>query len=370
MNQTIEVVIPHHNNLSRLQACLDSILETTDENVSIIIVANNQDENTLESAKKLGVNKRVTVLAIQENLGYAKAVNVGVEATKSSLVVVCDDDTRCMPGWLDYHIDEHKKDLKIAVTGSMLIDPETGRIWSVVIGVAGSTLNHPFRGRKPEFDLLSQPRHVQIVCSALMVINKEIWQSLGGLDEELPYYFSDPDYCVRATSTGYKCVALPESKAFHGGSGSGWSRNGKREDQKAYYYAKNANVHQDDLEKYLNEQTAFYLEKHKLLPEYVVLNLSTCVDWKRYLTSIEKQSKLTNHYNFQVTNRDMDKLALFDLIGYPIACFRQPLLYFVDVYYALRDNVMWQRLREGMGDLVVDRQTNIILLDELQACCP
>jgi GT2 family glycosyltransferase len=334
--------------------------------MDVIILANNQNKACLDIdglVQKIRPNTRI--IKIEKNLGYPAAVNVGVSLVDTPLVGVIDDDVQICSGWLGAHLNVHRSYPDVAVTGSRLLDPETGRIWSTVQGIAGFTISHPFRDRPADHPSLVGHMEVQSVCSAAMVINRENWQDIGGLDERLSLFFSDPDFCVRSRSNGKAIYAAFEAHAYHSGSGSVWNRSSGREDQKAYYFAKNKDQQYSDISKYADLQFMEFIRCNRLMDKYTVVDVSTITDVERYIYPISHHSDIINTYKFTVSNRDLADISIFKTIGYSLGQLETPILYFCDRYYALKNNHVWKMLRQGRGDLVVDRHANIIDLGSI-----
>ena len=227
------------------------------------------------------------------------------------------------------------------------------------------TLSHPFRGRSIDHPLLKGTIEVQSVCSAAIVLKKSVWESVGGLDEKLSLFFSDPDYCVRCREKGKRIISILKAYAFHFGNGSSWSRTAGREDQKSYYFSKDSTIQHIDLEKYVDLQFKHFTKNHEIKKSYVLINVSTIADLNSYLGPLIVDTEFTNRYEFLADSRDQAIVPLFKLLGYCIIQLRSPILYFCDHYYSLRENNYWKHLRKKKGDLVVDRHTNFIELDEI-----
>lgn len=366
MDMNCTFVIPFHNNISRLCACLNSIKQHAPDGIPIIIVANNQDESHLEVEDIIpeGLNTRIEKFTY--NMGYPAAVNRGISIADTTLIAVLDDDTQICSGWLEAHVETHRNEPNSAISGSCLLDPETGRVWSTVISIAGFTLSHPYRDRPSVHPPLSGYKQVQCVCSAAMMVRKSAWEELNGLDEKLSLFFSDPDLCVRANNIGRKNFSVFNAKAYHGGDGSSWNRRSSREDQKAYYFDKHKGNQTSDVGDYIEEQLSRFLETRFLQQRYTLIDISTVIDPDEYTDHITKHAEVINSYKFPQLPRDQENVSLFDLIGYSLGTIESPIIYLCDRYYSLKNNLIWRMLREGKNDLVIDRHTNIIELDSIQ----
>jgi GT2 family glycosyltransferase len=89
----------------------------------------------------------------------------------------------------------------------------------VVLGPFGGTV-HVFKrlpGNKPSlFDLPDVIRNVSAVTFACALIDREVFEAIGGLDEvNLPVAYNDTDFCLRAREAGYEVIYTPHACLHH-----------------------------------------------------------------------------------------------------------------------------------------------------------
>ena len=78
----ITVVIPNYNGMQYVERCLDSLKRQTFSEFDVIFV----DNGSVDGSRELTEEKYpwVRVIALAENTGFCKAVNIGIEATHIS----------------------------------------------------------------------------------------------------------------------------------------------------------------------------------------------------------------------------------------------------------------------------------------------
>lgn len=82
-------------------------------------------------------------------------------------------------------------------------------------GVAGHSHKH-FPAENPGyFRRLKVISNYTAVTAACLMIRKEIFLEVGGLEEELQVAFNDVDFCLKVWSKGYNNLWLPQVKLFH-----------------------------------------------------------------------------------------------------------------------------------------------------------
>src|SRR3989338_4956373 len=94
---TLSIIFPTFNGISDTRECLQSLREVTYPSTSIetIIVDNNSSDGTVDTIKK--EFREVTVLPQKENLGFAKAVNVGIKNCSGEYIFVTNNDVVFTP---------------------------------------------------------------------------------------------------------------------------------------------------------------------------------------------------------------------------------------------------------------------------------
>jgi len=53
------------------------------------------------------------------------------------------------------------------------------------------------------------------VTAACLMIRREVWEQVGGLDEQLSVAFNDVDFCLRVRAAGYLNVYVPHAELYH-----------------------------------------------------------------------------------------------------------------------------------------------------------
>lgn len=95
------VIVPVYNAPSELEACLQSLLEHTHENIRILLIHDaSTDPAVREVLERYQGRKSISVFENEENIGYTRSVNRGIEFAGRADVVFLNSDTRVTPGWL------------------------------------------------------------------------------------------------------------------------------------------------------------------------------------------------------------------------------------------------------------------------------
>lgn len=87
----VSVIIPMHNSSKHIDECISSVLNQTYENLEIIVVDDKSSDNSVEivEAKK---DSRIKIIKLSENVGAAKARNVGIKEASGEYICFLDSD--------------------------------------------------------------------------------------------------------------------------------------------------------------------------------------------------------------------------------------------------------------------------------------
>ncbi|RJP61928.1 MAG: glycosyltransferase, partial [Ignavibacteriales bacterium] len=225
----LDVIIPVHNALADVKNCINSVLQNTSSNFSIIIVNDGSDDETsLYLRNVTESDERVELLVNNEAQGYTKAANKGLKHSNADYKVLLNSDTIVPQDW-------DKKLIACAVTEEAgLVGPlSNAASWQSVPnrfsadgGWAINQLPDGFDVNK--FDKLvenvstkSNP-HVKILNGFCTLFKKEVFDKIGYLDEEsFPRgYGEENDLCFRANDAGFKIVIATDTYVYHAKSRS------------------------------------------------------------------------------------------------------------------------------------------------------
>lgn len=94
----VSIVIPNYNGERFLKDCLEALRRQTYEDMEVILVDNASTDNSVELAQKLYPGIRVVEL--DDNTGFAYAVNRGIEAAEGEYVLLLNNDTIVFPNFV------------------------------------------------------------------------------------------------------------------------------------------------------------------------------------------------------------------------------------------------------------------------------
>jgi len=195
-----------------------------------MVVDNASSDGTLKRAQTHGGAR---VIANDQNLGFAAAVNQGVrEAGENDLILLLNPDAQLLTG-IEALVESTERhglaagrlvndigDTQAGFTIRRFPTPVTlafelfglNRLWP------SNPVNRKYRYLDRNLD---QAGPVEQPAGAFLMFRQDVWQKLGGFDEQFyPVWFEDVDFCRRAVAAGYRIEYIPAVAARHLGGHS------------------------------------------------------------------------------------------------------------------------------------------------------
>lgn len=366
---TQSIVMPYHRNKQMLLYTTELLNKIIPKDVEIIVVGNN---NNLEELN-VDLLDRFTYIKYDESLLYSETVNRGVLAAHGEIITLCDQDIFSYQDWYSPLLNKLLSDERIGSVSSKLINPINDRIIDFGIEYSQYRILHPFRGHKKSHPLVQQDYKVTSTTSATLMLRKEIYQKVKGMDLDMPYCCSDCDIGIKIGKLGLENWVVADSVAYHRGSSS--TQNGKsssfsylRNDSTSMFWAKNYhNVHNSIGSTIF--ASAQYLKKERHLePLYYFVNLSSLREYEWYAGYLAKNlpCDICDIHSYpQNLIHYSSVLQIYDALPYTFMNVQIPIIYFVDYFPSLENNRIWARMRDITKDLVLDSHGNLVRLEDI-----
>ncbi|WP_258313558.1 glycosyltransferase [Paenibacillus sp. tmac-D7] len=222
-NPKVSIIIPTRNMATILEQCLNSIFDkTTYDNFEVIIVDNGSDEpDALKLFEHWRIKEpiRFKVLTYDIPFNYSKINNFAAQQADGELLLLLNNDVEVItPNWLEEMIGQAIRK-EIGAVGACLYYPDkTIQHAGIVLGlggVAGHSHKHFPSDATGYFCRLKMVTNYAGVTAACLMIRKEVFHEVGGLEEELQVAFNDVDFCLKIYEKGYKNVWLPQVQLYH-----------------------------------------------------------------------------------------------------------------------------------------------------------
>jgi len=219
----VSVIIPNWNGARFLPTCLSSLARQTYHDFEIIVVDNASTDDSRELLAREFPNVRV--LPLDRNRFFAGAVNAGIRATQSEIIVLLNNDTEAEPNWLKELLRalDANPNAGMAATKLRLFD-QREKLHSAgdfyrADGIPGN--RGVWEIDRGQYDDPNAEPRLFGVCGGACAYRRAMLDVIGLFDEDLKFNCEDVDLNWRARLAGYECVFAPRAIVYHMLSASG-----------------------------------------------------------------------------------------------------------------------------------------------------
>lgn len=217
----VSIIIPTRDHADITESCLKSLYEkTTYKNFEVILVNNNSEKKeTFDLFSKYKKKyKNFKVLDANYEFNYSKLNNDAVKICSGDYICLLNNDIEIItPEWLEYMVGYAMQKHVGAVGAKLLYPDNTIQHGGVVLGFG--VASHAYVGTTNDTIgdncRLTVPYDYAAVTAACLVISKEKFDEVGGLDEELKVAYNDIDLNLKLLEKGYYNVFVPMSELYH-----------------------------------------------------------------------------------------------------------------------------------------------------------
>ncbi len=313
-NIDLSIIIVNYNSTELLFKCFQSLLKNLEGySFELIIIDSGSRKEEIVNLSKLEKYDNVFLILKEGNIGYAKAVNIGLELSKGEYILISNPDV--------LYLKNSIKEL-IAAFDSL---PDCGavspRVWwdeKQTFLLPNNELITP--GYIFIKNLLSyyvclekyilrewlkstllywraeKSIEVGLISGSCIMTSKKIINMVGKFDEQFPLYFEDTDWFLRVKKAGYKLYYVPDANIIH-------------------FYNQSAKQERESASLKFNLSMQMFLKKHFKFRNHIFGILNKILKYK----NIKKKSLYQNigfvdkHIAFNVKNNS-EKLLLLSSV--------------------------------------------------------
>jgi GT2 family glycosyltransferase len=220
--QLVSVIIPTRNLGQVLNKCLTSIFEkTTYPNYEVLVIDNGSTEaETLDVIKQWKVKEqnRFRCEGLDIHFNYSKINNYAVEKAKGEYLLFLNNDTEVLtPDWIEAMVEQAQRPCIGAVGARLLYPDKTIQHAGVICvgGVAGHSHRHYSSDSPGYFNQIQTVNNYSALTAACLMCRREVFEAVGGFEEQLAVAFNDVDLCFKMIENGYRNVYLPHVVLYH-----------------------------------------------------------------------------------------------------------------------------------------------------------
>lgn len=222
MKEKVTVIIPNYNGKHFMEACLSSLEKQTYHAYKILVVDNASSDGSIEFMQKNYPD--IKLIALDQNYGFSKAVNVGILHSTTPYVLLLNNDTTVDPHFLEEMVAAIRTSPRnFSVSSKMiqmyhpdLID-SAGDFYTILGWGFG-------RGKDHSVQKYNTPDETFTACAGAAIYRRKVFDKIGLFDENHFAYLEDIDIGYRARIYGFKNKYCPNALVYHVGSGTSGSK--------------------------------------------------------------------------------------------------------------------------------------------------
>jgi GT2 family glycosyltransferase len=207
----VDVVVVAYGPEPWLPRCIEAILASTGVRADVVLVDNGGTEGLVDDLESL---EGVTVLRPGRNTGFGEGCNLGVAAATAPFVALINHDAVVEPGALAALVHVAARPEVGLATASVRLADQLGHLNSAGNDIHFLGLSWSGCFDEPATDYPDE-RVVTGASGAALACRIEVWQALGGFDDEFFAYHEDADLSLRSWEHGWSNVYVPTAVVEH-----------------------------------------------------------------------------------------------------------------------------------------------------------
>lgn len=225
----VSIVIPTKDHVETLDACVMSIAQkATYANYEIVLVENNsEDQETFAYYETLP--ERVTAASGGKGaarvewwpgeFNYSQIINFGVKDAKGDYLLLLNNDTEVIsPDFIEEMMGYLQRPDAGVVGAKLYFADHLVQHAGIVVGVRGALAhaNQDFSAKREGYLARAvRPGNFSAVTGACQMVRRDVFEQVGGYNEEFAVGFNDADFCLRVWEAGYRTIFTPYAELYH-----------------------------------------------------------------------------------------------------------------------------------------------------------
>lgn len=220
----VSAVVVSHNTRADLLRCLDALRRNVTLPIEVVVVDNASRDGSADAARRSWPEARVIENA--ENLGFARANNLGLRGVRAPYALILNSDAEVAPGCVEAlaALLDRTPDVGLVgprtLSGDGTIQVSSGPALTPLAEWRQRRLVKGVRARSAnalrEAELRASREHEPDWLSAsCLLARRRALEAVGGFDESFFLYEEDVDLCLRVRRAGWRIVFTPAAQVVH-----------------------------------------------------------------------------------------------------------------------------------------------------------
>ncbi len=224
-NEGWAAVVVNYNAGRHLAECVRSLrADDSAGPVDVVVVDNGSTDDSLAPIER---QQLARVVHAPGNVGYARGANLGIAATRASVVAVLNPDVVVERGAGRAMLAALQRDSRLGAVGPRIVDahgvhyPSAREVPSLATSAAHAVFSMPWphnpwtrRYRQEHLDP-DAPRRADWLSGAAVWLRRDALDDVGGWDERFFMFLEDVDLCTRLRAHGWFVAYEPAAQVMH-----------------------------------------------------------------------------------------------------------------------------------------------------------
>lgn len=223
----VSVIIVNWNTRDLVLRCIRSVIETRGAyGQEIIVVDNASSDGSAEAIE----NDYPDVLVVRnaENLGFARANNIGIKKSRGRYICLVNSDVQVLDGTIKYLLEYMEKNTSVGVVGPTILWPDMTlqdscrrfpTLWTKFCETFALHRIFPhsalLSGEQMAYFAHDRITMVESLAGCFLMIRRDALEEVGLFDEQYFIYSEETDLCKRFREAGWQILFLPDVSAIH-----------------------------------------------------------------------------------------------------------------------------------------------------------
>lgn len=214
----VSILIVAYNSADLIEGCVGSIAPAClNQHYEVLLVDNGDGSTEALVAAKF---PDVQIVPSKGNVGFAGGNNWLAQHARAERLLLLNPDMVLEPGAIDALIAGAQRHPEAAAWGGVTVnangDPDSGNAIAMpsLIEFASVALGRSLIAQR-EIPGLDKDARVEVLTGGFVMLAREAWENVGGLDERFFLYSEEVDLFYRLSKAGYSHWRIADARGFH-----------------------------------------------------------------------------------------------------------------------------------------------------------
>ena len=219
----VSIIIPAFNKADITARCIDSLFEKTAyQDICVHLLSNNSTEKSFFTQAESWSKKYVDRFKFHEcnyPFNFSRLINDGARFSDGNYILMLNNDVEIIQeDWLSSMLAMAQRPQVGCVGVKLLYPNDTIQHAGVIIGLggaAGHAFTHISKNAPGYFNYIQSINNYSAVTAACLMVRREVFEKVGGFNEDFSVEYNDVDFCLRVREAGFRNVYLPHVTLYH-----------------------------------------------------------------------------------------------------------------------------------------------------------